>query len=794
MKLFYLAFAILFLLVVPAEAATYCVGPSATGSGSGADWSNLKAWSATPVRGDTWLLVDGSYSAKTLSVANSGTTLITIQKATVASHGGISTGWSDTLGDGVADFGKLTISSSYWTINGVNGNGASVVPADITTSNYGFYINPTTHPIELTGTASNITITHCRFFCTGVGNTGIYQTDVNQGTKSNITISYCLFDGFNEMIRNGADAWNGVVLEYSVILNSQGSAAAHGNAINAMYEPLDITIRYNVFKDMVGDGISGMISGNNSSIGPVLCYGNVFHNIPHCTYIIGANSGYAINNSRFYNNTVIHCNNDDAGFSICGRTTGSGNVGGNNLLYDLISDVYNSAWSGDYDAFYSCSQSEGAHKQVASGNPFVDLNGMDYRLVANTNPGQTLSSPYNVDPLGNTRGTWTRGAFEFVTAGGAGTVSFSTASQTVAENVGNAVVTINRSGGSTGAITVDMKTANGTATSGVDYTGVTNTVSFGDGVTTPQTVNIPIIDDGSTESGEDFTANLSNATGGATIGSPSTQTITITDNDSPIIALSVSSINFGDNKTSVNNDVSMTVTNTGSGTLSGTASTSSPFSVQSGGSYSLTNGQSQTVTVRYVSGTKGTNSGTLTFTGGGGATVALSGLSADILTSPITCTNMTVISPELVGTNAIYNSTDFQSSFSSSGRAVCYFTAASAGNYTIDGLVNAPGTTADSYWFAIDAEPTDPSNISDVIPITSGFESRAVNERGNGTFSAPQFAPKTWTLSAGDHKIVLRGREPMQIRSLTINAPTPPPTTLLPVKFTGLSIPGGKAQ
>lgn len=411
-------FGILFLACASCFGASFCVGPTATGSGSGADWNNLKAWSATPVRGDTWYLVDGTYASKSLNVANSGTTLITIQKATVASHGGISTGWVDTLGDGVATISDVTFATSNWVLNGVRGNGASVMPADITQSNYGIFFSSTSHPIALTGTASNLTISHCRFFTSGVGDTGIYQADAVQGTKSNITISYCLADGFNEFIRNGADPWTGVIFEYNVILRSQGSSAAHGNAINSMYQPLAITIRYNVFKDMNGDGISGMISGNNSSIGPVLCYGNVFDNIPHCTYIIGANSGFGINNSRFYHNTVITCDNDDAGFAICGRTTGSGNLGANNLLYNVISVMYNAAWTGDYDAFYSCALSSGANKQVASGNPFVNYAGMDYRLLANTQPGTSLGAPYNQDALGRTRTTLTRGAFEFVTGGG----------------------------------------------------------------------------------------------------------------------------------------------------------------------------------------------------------------------------------------------------------------------------------------------------------------------------------------------------------------------------------------
>ncbi|MGA9778434.1 MAG: hypothetical protein WBS33_09215, partial [Verrucomicrobiia bacterium] len=34
----------------------YCVGPAASGNGSGSDWNNVKGWSSSPNRGDTWYL------------------------------------------------------------------------------------------------------------------------------------------------------------------------------------------------------------------------------------------------------------------------------------------------------------------------------------------------------------------------------------------------------------------------------------------------------------------------------------------------------------------------------------------------------------------------------------------------------------------------------------------------------------------------------------------------------------------------------------------------------------------
>jgi hypothetical protein len=94
----------------------------------------------------------------------------------------------------------------------------------------------------------------------------------------------------------------------------------------------------------------------------------------------------------------------------------------------------------------------------------------------------------------------------------------------------------------------------------------------------------------------------------------------------PAISVTPSSQSFGDVALGASADRTFTLSNSGGKTLSGSASISgSGFSIQSGGSYNLTAGQSQTVTVRFTPTTTGGASGTLTFSGGGGASAGLSG-------------------------------------------------------------------------------------------------------------------------------------------------------------------------
>jgi hypothetical protein len=122
----------------------------------------------------------------------------------------------------------------------------------------------------------------------------------------------------------------------------------------------------------------------------------------------------------------------------------------------------------------------------------------------------------------------------------AGTLQFSAATYTVGENAGNAAVIVTRSGGSSGAVGVTFATSNGTATAPGDYTAVTQTVNFANGVTANKTVNIPIIDDTAAEPNETVNLTLSSPTGGAALSSPSTAVLTITDNDGGGTTLSVS--------------------------------------------------------------------------------------------------------------------------------------------------------------------------------------------------------------------------------------------------------------
>jgi parallel beta-helix repeat protein len=114
-----------------------------------------------------------------------------------------------------------------------------------------------------------------------------------------------------------------------------------------------------------------------------------------------------------------------------------------------------------------------------------------------------------------------------------GFVQFSTGSTTIAEDQGPLVITVTRTGGSDGPLTVNYATANGTATSPADYAGSSGSVTFAPGDTAPKTISIPIVNDGISEPPETFTVTLSGPSAGS-VGSPATITATIVDPAIPI--------------------------------------------------------------------------------------------------------------------------------------------------------------------------------------------------------------------------------------------------------------------
>lgn len=102
------------------------------------------------------------------------------------------------------------------------------------------------------------------------------------------------------------------------------------------------------------------------------------------------------------------------------------------------------------------------------------------------------------------------------------------------EGAALATVTVARSRGTRGEVTVAYSAAAGTAADGADFTAVTGTLTFADGQAS-RTFTVPILEDGQLERAETVRLSLSAPTGGAVLGSSAASTLRIDDNDRPTV-------------------------------------------------------------------------------------------------------------------------------------------------------------------------------------------------------------------------------------------------------------------
>lgn len=109
-----------------------------------------------------------------------------------------------------------------------------------------------------------------------------------------------------------------------------------------------------------------------------------------------------------------------------------------------------------------------------------------------------------------------------------GNLQLSSANFTVLQSAGNLTVTVNRTGGSSGSISVKYATANGTAVAGTDYTAANGTLQWADGDAASKSFPIAISNANGFSGSRNFTVVLSGPTAGASLSSPSSAAVTIT--------------------------------------------------------------------------------------------------------------------------------------------------------------------------------------------------------------------------------------------------------------------------
>lgn len=373
------------------------------GTGNGSAWNNaLDDIPATLTRGNTYWIGDGNYNDPEFDDAVSGTTLITIKKATVADHGS-EPGWLDSYGDGQAVFaGGMQFSTNYWLVDGntpvgtygfrVNGDGRNYIVDMYTTS---------TDQIELRG---------------------IHSYGGGQGYGRGFIGKSGTFHLYNcraELTADDGMAFVGatyVTIEYSHV-GWRGSSVvgAHADGIAFMSggSPNGI-IRHTIIdwdgQEVWFDGVGDALYGDFQF------YGNLFLNTEEA---IPVNSNQAIkDHANASLGQFLVYNNTFAGIYQAQTATGNANsVWRNNIYYDLtIQTISFGSGTHSHNYFQTGMTYPAEATAQEGGDPFADYGNGDFSLSAATDAGYSLASPYNADRVGNTRGsdgTWDRGAYEF---------------------------------------------------------------------------------------------------------------------------------------------------------------------------------------------------------------------------------------------------------------------------------------------------------------------------------------------------------------------------------------------
>jgi len=423
---------------VSSHAANFFVRTNATGSATGADWSN--AWSlqgitwASVTSGDTIYLAGGTYT-NALAIGKSGTagSRILIQRvratdsaATNAagwnanldaqvfisnpvSNANVFIGikWSDSAGDFVTVDGRIT-------------NGISLRVSDQTTPSDSWQSSIC---LWLNTSFTNVSLTNLEFSSVGgaggfkfVGaSTGIYVNGSN--AKSGLSVAACSFHGMVQAVQVGTSLTDSTFEKCSFYdlfpLTPDADPLQHDNVIwgSGM---TNIVFRFNRIWNWATEGLLLTSAGN----GRWDIYGNVWYDGGGTSRIY---EGQANNGPLyFYNNTCV--NVPGFGLRVFSGTTDMKVT--NNIFYSVGAV---DPTTKDYN-LYSGSTSEAHGIGSATSSVFADYAGKNFNIVTNIgaayprDKGVNLGSSYNVDFAGNTRsGTWDIGAYESDgTSGGGG--------------------------------------------------------------------------------------------------------------------------------------------------------------------------------------------------------------------------------------------------------------------------------------------------------------------------------------------------------------------------------------
>jgi hypothetical protein len=430
-------------LVIHGFAATRYVRAGATGAGTGTDWTNAyPSLPSTLVRGDTYYVAGGTYGSYAFDDPVSGSSTISILKATSADHG-TSTGWQTAYGDREAVFSASsgaiwTFNTGYYNINGVVGRGKAP-------GTYGFRVySPQSRCsgsdmvlFREGATITNVAWRHIDFDWnngTASCSTNVVAHFFTQGASSDyITIEDSYFhhsSGFVFYIGPYDPNPGGKVQNHYTIRNNYFYMNGGGGGESAHWETMwlmnfdNSVISNNVMQDTIGSsGQTGWVmlaKSDNTTID-----GNLFY-CADARCIVGGNGviatwsldAYQNNSIHIYNNTFVNLKGvfTPRIYFVHNSASDTDIQVKNNLYYNAKFE-----WAGvNVQSHESCGGGQacrGTNQQTGiTTSLFVNFAAGDFRLAFATAAGDSsIGVQFADDMNGATRGLdgiWDRGAFE----------------------------------------------------------------------------------------------------------------------------------------------------------------------------------------------------------------------------------------------------------------------------------------------------------------------------------------------------------------------------------------------
>ncbi|NBV23529.1 MAG: hypothetical protein EBS05_16620, partial [Proteobacteria bacterium] len=130
----------------------------------------------------------------------------------------------------------------------------------------------------------------------------------------------------------------------------------------------------------------------------------------------------------------------------------------------------------------------------------------------------------------------------------AGRLSFSQTNYSVSESGGTAVITVQRSGGSQGAVTVQATVTGGTAVAPADFLAATNVLTWANGESASKTFSVAVVDNQVVDGNRTVNLALINPSIAGAVGAVSNSVLTIVDDDAfGTVSFSESAYNVNEN-------------------------------------------------------------------------------------------------------------------------------------------------------------------------------------------------------------------------------------------------------